>query len=98
MTTHYTVVVTCPRCGADVDHVAGGSRRTWQQAAAVKCTECHWKGVVSVELAEAPISNTGHEDRRLAATRREIDRERAREHDTALHRTTAILQLAGRAS
>lgn len=53
MTTHYLVVLTCTQCGADVEHVTGGSRRHWQQAAVVACTECKWTGVVNVELTDA---------------------------------------------
>lgn len=73
-TRRYIVEVTCPRCGADVDHVTAGQRWHWQQAAAIKCSECSWRGVLNVELAT--IAKKDEEPRRVERERRAIDAER----------------------
>lgn len=48
----YRLIITCPRCAADLEHVTSGSRWSWQQAAAISCSECRWQGVINVELTE----------------------------------------------
>lgn len=47
------VTATCPICGADTEFVTSGSRRHWQQAAVIRCSECAWRGVLNVELLDA---------------------------------------------
>lgn len=44
------IAVTCYICGGDVEEVTRGSRRHWQLALVVRCTECDWRGVVNTEL------------------------------------------------
>ena len=51
MTTHYILPLTCPRCGADVEHMSTGRSYAWHQVAALRCSECRWEGAVTVELA-----------------------------------------------
>lgn len=48
----YEFGLTCPQCGADVIHEGRGNKYSWQQAAAVTCSECPWSGAVNVEVIQ----------------------------------------------
>lgn len=50
MTIGYVIPLTCPRCGADVEHVGTGRSYAWHQVAAIRCSACRWEGAVKVEL------------------------------------------------
>lgn len=41
MTVGYAFELTCPRCGALVEHVAGSHPTRTEASVIVRCTECH---------------------------------------------------------
>lgn len=50
----YTIVVTCPRCGAPMRHAADGKPTTIRAGAAIKCTarQCSRGALIVVQLMD----------------------------------------------
>ena len=97
------IAVTCYVCGGDVAVVADGTRRNWQHAYVVKCTECHWSGVVNAEVStistweDQPRTEKAwirHAQQGLPkSTRRQVDQNEAGlEHWDAWRRSTATIE------
>lgn len=64
-TAGYRIDLTCPRCGAPVEHVTNSAPNGYEQRAIVQCTECPTEALVTVTL----VALAGDDDRRVTLAR-----------------------------
>lgn len=81
----YRFALTCPRCGGELAHVAGGSRHGWQQAAAAKCPSCHLRYLVNVTVS---LDTEFNLKPYIASRQRMLNQE----HSKAVERTRELLE------